>query len=156
MELKMKVEIMNRANLQKLLYKDFPYKNCAVISFYGEGEKDVNFAVNPKVKYIKRMIDDLRSVDNPDNWHFFDFDQIAKFILDCEKQGINYIVCECECGISRSAGCAAAIRELYHHDGIKIFSIYDYSPNVIFFNNIYNALLRRSKVENRKLNKIDG
>lgn len=146
----MKVEILNRTKLQKLLYKDFPYKNCAVISFFGNGEDDVNFSTNPKVKYIKRKIDDLRWVEEPDNWHYLDFDQIAKFILDCNKQGINYIICQCECGVSRSAGCAAAIREFYHHDGIKIFSIYDYSPNVIFFNNIYNALLRRSKVEDRK------
>lgn len=150
MELIMKVEITDRTHLQKLLYKDFPYKNCAVISFYGEGEKDVNFSINPKVKYIKKNIDDLRWVEDPDNWHFPDFDQIAKFIIDCEKQGINYIICQCECGVSRSAGCAAAIREFYHHDGIKIFSIYDYSPNVVFFNNIYNALEKRHKINERK------
>lgn len=138
------VEIMDRTHLQKLLYKDFPYRNCAVISFYGEGEKDINFSVNPNVKYIKRKIDDVRLVEEPYDWHFLDFEEIGKFILDCEKQGINYIVCECESGFSRSAGCAAAIREFYHHDGIKIFSNYDYSPNVLFFNSIYNALLRRT------------
>lgn len=146
----MEVQIINRTSLQRILYKKLPYKKCAVISFYGDNEQQVNFTVNPNVPFIEKNINDLREVEDPDNFHFFDFDQIAKFILDCEEEGIEYIFCECETGTSRSAGCAMAIREFYHGDGIIVFSIYGYNPNPVFYNNIFNSLIRRDKVNKRK------
>ena len=151
MVLDMEVEIINRASLQRILYRNLRYKKYAVISFYGDNEQQINFTVNPNVKYIEKNINDLREVENPDNWHFYDFDQIAKFILECEDNGIEYIFCECETGTSRSAGCAMAIREFYYGDGIRVFSIYGYNPNPVFYNNIYNSLIRRDKVNKRKV-----
>ena len=50
------------------------------------------------------------------------------------------IVCQCEYGQSRSAACAAAIKEYYDHDGISIFADYRYYPNQLIFNKVLDAL----------------
>jgi hypothetical protein len=49
-------------------------------------------------------------------------------------------VCQCEYGQSRSAACAAAIKEYYDHDGISIFADYRYYPNQLIFNKLLDAL----------------
>ncbi len=68
---------------------------------------------------------------------------MAKFIMDVYNDGME-IICQCEYGQSRSAGCAAAILEHFFHRGISIFADYKYFPNKL----IYNKLLE-------ELNKID-
>ena len=50
------------------------------------------------------------------------------------------IICQCEYGQSRSAGCAAAIREHFYSDGIKIFADYRYYPNQLVYNKVFDAL----------------
>ena len=66
---------------------------------------------------------------------------LAKFIDKAKNDGMD-IICQCEYGQSRSAGCAAAILEHYYKNGISIFADYRYYPNQLIFNKIYEALNR--------------
>ena len=65
--------------------------------------------------------------------------ELAEFIYDAKKDGLDFI-CQCEYGQSRSAGCAAAIREHFCGDGIKIFADYRYYPNQLVYNKVFEAL----------------
>ena len=64
---------------------------------------------------------------------------LAAFIYDTMENGGN-IVCQCEYGQSRSAACAAAIREHFYGDGIRIFADYRYYPNQLVYNKLKAAL----------------
>ena len=50
------------------------------------------------------------------------------------------ILCQCDYGQSRSAACAAAVREFFCGEGIRIFADYRYYPNQLIFNKILSAL----------------
>ena len=64
---------------------------------------------------------------------------LALFIKTAAERHLN-IICQCEYGQSRSAACAAAIREYFCKDGISIFADYRYYPNQLVFNKIFSAL----------------
>ncbi|MBR1662997.1 MAG: hypothetical protein IJ696_01565 [Ruminococcus sp.] len=61
------------------------------------------------------------------------------FIISAYTQGKN-IICRCEYGQSRSAGCAAAILEYFCRNGISVFADYKYYPNQVVYHKIYDAL----------------
>ena len=65
--------------------------------------------------------------------------EIAEFIKKSVDDGLD-IICQCEYGQSRSAACAAAIKEYYERDGISIFADYRYYPNQLIFNKLLKAL----------------
>ena len=133
----MEIYILSRIQLVEKLNGDFP-SNTAVISFYDDGSKPINMKGKP-VASISKCINDNRWARNPDKWQEEDFKEVAAFIIDCMNKGYD-IICQCEFGVSRSSGCAMAIKEYYFKNGLEIFRNYDYYPNQIFFNNIYNQL----------------
>ena len=65
--------------------------------------------------------------------------EIAAFVNKSVKADKN-IICQCEYGISRSSGLAAAIMEHYKKEGIKVFSDYRYMPNKFVFNKVLAQL----------------
>ena len=73
--------------------------------------------------------------------YFPEADDLAKFIVKAVSENKN-IVCQCEYGQSRSAGCAAAIKEYFYKDGISVFSDYNYYPNQVVFHKVYDALVK--------------
>ena len=133
----MNVYIYSRDQLLGLVKKDFPF-NTAVVSFYDEGSSPLDLKGKP-VAEISKCINDVRWVDKPDSWHRKDFEDVARFIKICIDKNYD-IICQCEFGVSRSSACAMAIKEYAFGNGIDIFRNYDYYPNQIFFNNIYNNL----------------
>ncbi|HCJ42045.1 MAG TPA: hypothetical protein DHV89_11670 [Ruminococcus sp.] len=76
---------------------------------------------------------------------FPEAEEAAKFIRENMKAGRD-IICQCEYGVSRSAGCAAAVREFFFGDGIRVFADYRYMPNQLVFNKIYDALTKTENV----------
>ena len=64
--------------------------------------------------------------------YFPEADDLAKFIVKAVSENKN-IVCQCEYGQSRSAGCAAAIKEYFYKYDISVFSDYNYYPNQVVF-----------------------
>ncbi len=133
----MTVSICGRRELTEKIAEGFPLMT-AVISFTDEGSKPVDLKGKPAMSISKR-INDVRWIDDPDEWHHEDFMEIARFIHKCIRSNYD-IICQCEYGSSRSPACAMAIKEYVSGNGIEIFRNYDYYPNQIFFNNILNCL----------------
>ena len=141
------VQIFSRETLKQLIAKgNFP-QNTAVISFCDCGTKPrdrVNFSnVCNRVMYIE--IDDLdfEDIDNYDAF-FPEAREAAEFIVDVYNSGMN-IICQCEYGQSRSAGCAAAIKEHFYRSGLEVFQDFKYYPNKVIYHKIYDALQAMEK-----------
>ena len=143
----MKVRICSRDEVETLLKNDFP-ENVAVISFYDPPYRGV--VMNPvdyssktnRVFYVAVHdidIDILSDYGLTFDTYFPEANSLAEFICSAEKDGLD-IICQCEYGQSRSAGCAAAILEYFNNNGISIFANYKYYPNQLIFNKLFDAL----------------
>ncbi len=64
---------------------------------------------------------------------------VAAFIHEAVSDGVD-ILCQCEYGQSRSAGCAAAILQYFSREGISVFADYRYYPNQLVYHKIMDAL----------------
>ena len=71
-------------------------------------------------------------------------DALADFIIKAVQE-CKAIICQCEYGQSRSAACAAAIKEYIDRTGIDIFSDYKYYPNQLVYNKIFAALKSKTQ-----------
>jgi len=74
-------------------------------------------------------------------------DQIAHFVN--KHKFAEAILCHCQAGISRSAGCAAAIIKASGASDIPVFSDYQYMPNRHVYRLVLNALLRYNTEEDQ-------
>ena len=74
---------------------------------------------------------------------------MAMFIVKAYNGGKD-IICQCEYGQSRSAGCAAAILEYFYHSGISIFANYNYYPNQVVYHKVYDAIERQNRYYDNK------
>lgn len=146
----MNVTIYSRQQAEKIIAEGKFPKNTAVISFYDHSIKKIDHDythvdysnVCDDVFYIE--IDDLDSeavLDGGSEYdlYFPEADKTAKFICSAYERGMD-IICQCEYGQSRSAGCAAAILEYFYHNGISVFTDYRYYPNRAVYHKIYDAL----------------
>lgn len=145
----MKVEIFSRSQMEKRL-KEGPLPNTAVISIYDPPFRNSQEGVEP-LDYGDRCaavfqvtlhdidIDELSEYGLTQDSYFPEAQQLAAFVKKAVEAGLD-IVCQCEYGQSRSAACAAAIREYFYKDGITVFADYRYYPNQLIFNKILAAL----------------
>ena len=144
------VAFYSRKSIKNLITGGMSFKDWAVISFYdvGDDENRVDYSgVCNRVMFI--AIDDIDREELYDSGGSFDTffpeaNQTAEFIIDCYNSGLN-IICQCEYGQGRSAGCAAAILEHYYHNGISVFSDYGCYPNLLIYHKILNALNHRQE-----------
>ncbi len=127
----MNVKICSRKEIERLLNHDFP-ADTAVISFYDSDSA-------PRVDYQEKA-DSVLYVSLDDfQTELPQAKEIAKFIRTAETKGLN-IICQCESGQSRSAGCAAAILEHYYQTGQSIFDDYRYHPDEMIYYELLNVL----------------
>lgn len=144
------VSFYSRENIENLIAAGISFMNCAVISFYdvGDDENRVDYSgVCDRVMYIG--IDDIDREELYDSGGSFDTffpeaNRTAQFIIDSYNSGLD-IICQCEYGQGRSAGCAAAILEHYYHNGISVFSDYGCYPNLLIYHKLLNALNHRQE-----------
>lgn len=144
----MKISIYSRKTIEKLIQNGFP-ENSAVISFYdppgryGIPEPAVDYKGRTKNLFQVAVYDiDAKVLGHfglTFDTYFTEAEELAEFIYEAYREGMD-IICQCEYGHSRSAGCAAAIKEHFEKDGITIFRDYRYSPNQLIFNKVYDAL----------------
>ena len=73
--------------------------------------------------------------------YFPEADTLAEFIYKAKEDGLD-IICQCEYGQSRSAGCAAAILEHFESRGIDIFADYRYYPNQLVYHKVFEGLIK--------------
>ena len=148
--MKNRIDIISREEVNKLIETCFP-ENTAVISFYDpprdwrgrryEGPVDYR-GICDRVFYVECYDLDPESLGEVGltfDEYFPEATELAEFIRCAVEDGMN-IICQCEYGQSRSAACAAAIREYYDHSGIEIFADYRYYPNQMIFNKLYAAM----------------
>ena len=145
----MQVMILSRAEMEKRL-RAGPLTRTAVISFYDPpsprtppGYAPVDYRGKcPAVFQVAVHDIDPQVLDEYGlsmDTYLPEAEQLAQFIHRAAAEKLD-IVCQCEYGQSRSAACAAAIREHFHHDGIRIFADYRYYPNQMIFNKLLDAL----------------
>ena len=148
----MRVSVYSREAIEHIIAEGSFPDNTAVISF-----------CNPELKHIDKDYSHVDyssvcsdvfycEVDDLDldyltkkgytyETYFPEADDLAKFIVKAVSENKN-IVCQCEYGQSRSAGCAAAIKEYFYKDGISVFADYNYYPNQVVFHKVYDALVK--------------
>lgn len=153
--MKSKVEIMSRKEMETLIESGFP-ENTAVISFYdpkdGRGlarlkeYKPINYnGICDRVFTVGIHDIDIEILGDYGvtyETYFPEVDKLADFIYTAVERRMD-IICQCEHGQSRSAACAAAIKEHFDKSGIEVFADYRYYPNQLIFNKLRDALSRR-------------
>lgn len=155
----MNISIYSREAAEQMIAAGRFPQNTAVISFFDpeirrtdEAYAHVDYSKVCKDVYYCEL-DDLDSDDLPEltyDTFFPDAAQIAEFVYAAVHRG-QAIICQCDYGQSRSAGCAAAILEHFDHTGIRIFADYRYYPNQIVYHKLSDALERQKRYsENRR------
>lgn len=150
----MTVSIYSRQAIEHLIASgNFP-QNTAVIIFHDpletapEGYRPVDYSsVTDTVFYA--AVPDLdwdAFEDDPAGLQAFfpEAGAVADFILQAHKNGQD-LICQCDYGQSRSAGCAMAVLEYFDHAGKEIFADPRYYPNQLVFGKVLSALQRKSK-----------
>ena len=144
----MKIEIHSFHSIEKFAKNEFE-AGTALISI---GDTD---AQPPQLKHrpefiLRLVFDDISpgQIKAMHNTHAIFSDKqaerVADFVLK-NKSKINTLICQCEFGQSRSAGCAAAITEYLYNDGIKIFADDLYSPNKLVYKKVLKALENKER-----------
>lgn len=82
--------------------------------------------------------------------YFPEADTLAEFIYKAKEDGFD-IICQCEYGQSRSAGCAAAILQHFEGRGIDVFVDYRYYPNQLVYHKVFDALRKHEEQINAKI-----
>ena len=136
----MKVSILSKSELFKLIENNKLTSKSAVVSFADEEDEFLDF---PKdIDVLKVVFYDIRPSSTVKE-HYDSILPEAKSIANFVSQAINKgkdIICQCDYGISRSAGLAAAILERYAHKGLEVFADYKYTPNLFVYNKVYAEL----------------
>ena len=122
-----------------LIEKGIP-NNTAIISFSDTEEDYIDFPEGTDV--LKVAFYDVRphtvSKDHYDKI-LPQAKDIAEYVYKKMKENKD-IICQCDYGISRSAGLAAAIMEAYSLKGIEVFADYRYTPNQFVYNKVLKEL----------------
>lgn len=127
----MNVKICSRKEAERLLNYGFP-ADTAVISFYDSDSV-------PRVDYQKKADSVLYVPLDDFQTELPQARGIAKFIRTAKAKGLN-IICQCESGQNRSAGCAAAILEHYQHTGQSVLDNDRYHPDEMIYYAVLDAL----------------
>lgn len=137
----MKIKICSRKAIERLLQVQFP-EHTAVISFYNPPYAHENNAARFPVDYLGKAdrifqiaLDDFE-IGMPEAAN------LAEFIDTAISDGLD-IICQCESGQNRSAGCAAAILEHYSHTGQVVFDSDKYRPDEMVYYSVLGALEKR-------------
>lgn len=134
----MRIKICSRKAIERLLQGQFP-EHTAVISFYNPpytygSYSPVDYAGKAE-RLIQIALDDFQtSMPEAAN--------LAEFIDTAISDGLD-IICQCESGQNRSAGCAAAILEHYCHRGQAVFDSDKYRPDEMVYYSVLGALEKR-------------
>ena len=149
----MTVKIYSRKVVEELLSKD-NFENTAIISFHdpvGRGRRhledyepiDFTGKCDRVMQIALHDLDPeaLSDFDLTVETYFPEVDDLAEFIYKAKEEGFD-IICQCEYGQSRSAGCAAAILQHFSNNGIDVFTDYRYYPNQLVYHKVFDALTK--------------
>ena len=135
----MTISVYSKSRIYDLIEMGIP-NNTAVISFSDTEEDYIDFPEGTDV--LKVAFYDVRphtvSKDHYDKI-LPQAKDIAEYVYKKMKENKD-IICQCDYGISRSAGLAAAIMEAYAGKGIDVFADYRYTPNQFVYNKVLKEL----------------
>lgn len=147
----MTVKIYSRKAMEALLSK-VNLENTAIISFHdpiGRGRRQLeNYQPIDFTGKCERVMQIALHDLDPEaladfglsvETYFPEADNLAAFIYKAKEDGFD-IICQCEYGQSRSAGCAAAILQQFSKSGIDVFADYRYYPNQLVYHKVFDAL----------------
>ena len=145
----MNITIHSRESIEKLSQTGFP-ENTALIRFYDVELMRLNSKFKPasfcseakrafQLPLMDIDIDELKYYGFTYDTFFTEAGELAEFIYSAILDGLD-IICQCEYGQSRSAGCAAAILEHFERNGISVFADYRYYPNKLVYHKLLEAL----------------
>ncbi|MBQ6554602.1 MAG: hypothetical protein IJR45_03065 [Firmicutes bacterium] len=143
----MKVEIFSKSEMIfNLEHKFADIKNAAVIAFY-DPDSRFDTPVDYEKTGLRHILVPFKDIDAdelpkeiPYNKAFPQAAEVAQFFYDSINLEYAPLICQCEYGESRSAGCAAAIMQYFDQDALKIFTDYFYYPNKLIYHNLLEAL----------------
>lgn len=128
----MNITILSRKMAELLIAKGLP-DHAAVISFHDPGREPPTYPQTTGASLILHIpLDDFQT-------ELPEASQIAQLIYAAKNGGLN-LVCQCESGQSRSAGCAAAILEHLYRTGKLIFDDDRYHPDEMVYYKVLDAL----------------
>ena len=140
----MNVKIYSRKAMEELFQQGIS-ENTAIISFYDpapKGREPIDYSGKAERVFQVALhdidFDILEMFGLSYETYFPEADSLAEFILSAQAEDMD-IVCQCEYGQSRSAGCGAAILEYFCKTGISVFADYRYYPNQMVYNKVYLA-----------------
>lgn len=145
----MKVSIYSRSTLERMIEHHELNDDVAIISFADSQEDFIEFPEGTNVLKVAFYDYSPFSIPLSDYYRLLpEAGDIAKFVDKNVKQDKN-IICQCDYGVSRSSGLAAAIMEHYKKEGIRVFASYKYMPNKFVYNKVLAALnlLNKPKAE---------
>lgn len=156
----MTVTVYSREAIERIIAEGSFPDNTAVISFYDpaikridKGYTHVDYSGVCKDVFYSELEDlDLEVLKRKGytyDIYFPEADDMAMFIVKAYNGGKD-IICQCEYGQSRSAGCAAAILEYFYQSGISIFANYNYYPNQVVYHKVYDAIERQNRYYDNK------
>ena len=113
-------------------------QNNAVISFYDPNR--YNNDKNYKLVDYSEKADSVLYIPLDDfQTELPEAEKIAEFVYFAESKELQ-IICQCESGQNRSAGCAAAILEHFNHSGDFILNNHRYHPDEMVYYAVLDAL----------------
>jgi hypothetical protein len=142
----MNITVLSRERLIAAAKANEDFARCLIISFYDEAPPDVRGAF-PKATVFQYNVPDIDIDELPEfGLTYDDYWPGAKEIAGLDFKKFSRIICQCEHGQSRSAGCAAALAEFFDHSGIDYFSDYDLYPNKLIYHRLMEELKLNKKV----------
>ena len=163
----MRVSVYSREAIESVIADGKFSENTAVISFYDpaikridEDYSHVDYSNVCNTVFYSELddldLDVLRRKGYTYDSYFPEAPDIAAFIYHAYNRDMD-IICQCEYGQSRSAATAAAILEHFYHNGISIFSNYDYYPNQVVYYPLFQFIhfdaSRHSKLKASKVSR---
>jgi hypothetical protein len=147
----MNVTIFSREEAEAAVAEGSIPSNAVVISFH---DPDIADYGDSPVEYgdIKHLYCGVVD-EEPDGFREGEFSyekflpeapDIALFIYEAFDSGMD-LICQCEYGQSRSAGCAAAILQHFYGTGLNIFTDYKRYPNRLIYHKIFDELEKLSE-----------
>lgn len=119
----------------------YPSFSWALIRFFNPGHPYKLTLPKTCKASLEIVCDDVSNIRiaNADRYTFFsneDAKNILTFVEE-HKDKFDTLVCACEAGISRSAGCAAALEKIYFGTD-EIYDSTKYFPNSLIYRTILN------------------
>lgn len=138
----MNIKILSKAEAVKMSYTDFDgRKNIISISDLYENKVELN-CENVFIKAVLYLsFEDVSEAD--DGAMTAEDDAKIRDFVQCRQNKVDTIWVQCEMGVSRSAGIAAALMEYFGEDMTALFESDTYCPNMLCYELTGKALKQK-------------